>query len=180
MESISPGAVIRSCQDWWRSLRAGFDPDGVTRECASRTTPFILIFPGMGRVHFVATSDGAREILTLPHDVLCAPTPNPIEPIVGPSSVILTSGEQHRRQRKMLSPVFRGAHIRGRAYAMAFRRSSKTRPGGVPETASRFTRYRRRSQSGSSSRRSSASSLGHAVRRSTALSPRCSTPTPRH
>jgi cytochrome P450 family 110 len=119
MESISPGAVIRSCQDWWRSLRAGFDPDGVMRECASRTTPFILIFPGMGRVHFVATSDGAREILTLPHDVLCAPTPNPIEPIVGPSSVILTSGEQHRRQRKMLSPVFRGAHIRGRAYAMA-------------------------------------------------------------
>jgi cytochrome P450 family 110 len=73
----------------------------------------------MGRVHFVATSDGAREILTLPREVLCAPTPNPIEPIVGASSVILTSGEQHRDQRRHLSPAFRGAHMRGRARAMA-------------------------------------------------------------
>jgi len=59
-------------------LRAGFDPDGVMRECAARTEPFTVIFPGMGRVHFVATAEGAREILTLPRDVLCAPTPNPI------------------------------------------------------------------------------------------------------
>ncbi|WNG94725.1 hypothetical protein C6A82_010005 [Mycobacterium sp. ITM-2016-00318] len=89
------------------------------RECAERTEPFTVIFPGMGRVHFVATAEGAREILTLPRDVLCAPTPNPIEPIVGPSSVILTSGEQHRRQRRHLSPAFRGAQIRDRARAMA-------------------------------------------------------------
>jgi cytochrome P450 len=89
------------------------------RRYASCTTPFTLIFPGMGRVNFIATSEGAREILTLPREVLCAPTPNPIEPIVGPTSVILTSGEQHRRQRKMLSPVFRGAHVRERAHAMA-------------------------------------------------------------
>jgi cytochrome P450 family 110 len=114
-----PGVLTRWCGDWWRSLRAGFDPDGVMRACAERTEPFTVIFPGMGRVHFVATAEGAREILTLPRDVLCAPTPNPIEPIVGPSSVILTSGEQHRRQRRHLSPAFRGAQIRDRARAMA-------------------------------------------------------------
>jgi cytochrome P450 len=119
MEGMSPGAAIRSCQDWWRSLRAGIDPEGVMRRCASCTTPFTIIFPGMGSVNFTATSEGAREILTLPRDILCAPTPNPIEPIVGPSSVVLTSGEQHRRQRRMLSPVFRGAHVRERANAMA-------------------------------------------------------------
>ena len=112
----SPG---RARTDWWRSLRAGFDPDGTMRKCATRAAPFTVIFPGMGRVQFVATPEGAREILTLPRDVLCAPTPNPIEPIVGPSSVILTSGEQHRRQRRMLSPVFRGAHVRGRAHTMS-------------------------------------------------------------
>ena len=98
---------------------AGLDPDGVMRGCADRTDPFSVIFPGMGRVHFVATSEGAREILTLPREILCAPTPNPIEPIVGPSSVILTSGEQHRRQRRQLSPAFRGAQMRGRADTMA-------------------------------------------------------------
>ena len=110
---------MRWCEDWWRSFRAGLDPDGVMRKCAGRPDPFTVIFPGMGRVHFVATPEGAREILTLPRDVLCAPTPNPIEPIVGPSSVILTSGEQHRRQRKQLAPGFRGAETRRRAHAMA-------------------------------------------------------------
>jgi cytochrome P450 family 110 len=132
MQAIAPAAVIRAGQDWWRSLRAGIDPDGVMRKCADRTEPFTLIFPGMGRVNFVATSEGAREILTLPREVLCAPTPNPIEPIVGLSSVILTSGEQHRRQRRMLSPVLHGAHVRGRAQAMAHavvEDTSRWRPG---------------------------------------------------
>ncbi|RDH74590.1 cytochrome P450 [Mycolicibacterium moriokaense] len=87
--------------------------------CADRTAPFTVNFPGMGAVHFVATADGAREILTLPRDVVCAPTPNPIEPIVGASSVILTSGEQHRRQRRQLSPAFRGDQTRALAGAMA-------------------------------------------------------------
>jgi cytochrome P450 family 110 len=119
VQAISPGAIMRLCQEWWRSLRTGLDPDGAMRGYADRADPFTVIFPRMGRVHFIATPDGAREILTLPRDVLCAPTPNPIEPIVGPSSVILTSGEQHRRQRRMLSPVLRGAHVRRRAHAMA-------------------------------------------------------------
>jgi cytochrome P450 len=119
MRASWPGAFIRWCEDWWRSLRAGVSPDGLMRKCADRADPFTLIFPGMGRVNFVATSEGAREILTLPREILCAPTPNPIEPIVGPSSVILTSGEQHRRQRRQLAPAFRGAQMRGRARAIA-------------------------------------------------------------
>ena len=86
------------------ALRAGMDPDGFMRQCAGDPGPFTLIFPGMGPVHFVASVDAAREILTAPREVLCAPTPNPIEPIVGPESVILTSGAVHRRQRTLLSP----------------------------------------------------------------------------
>ena len=135
-----PGAITRWCEDWWRSLRAGLDPDGVMRRCAHRTDPFTVKFPGMGGVHFVATSEGAREILTLPREILTAPTPNPIEPIVGPSSVILASGDQDRRLRRMLSPAFRGTRTRRRARAMAQaghrgldrlarRRSRRTSPG---------------------------------------------------
>ena len=37
---------------------------------------------------------------------LVRPTPNPIEPIVGPESVILTSGAVHRRQRHCCPPGF--------------------------------------------------------------------------
>ena len=65
------------------------------------------------------TVDAAREILTTPREALCAPTPNPIEPIVGPESVILTSGAVHRRQRTRLSPAFHGAQMRRRAEGMA-------------------------------------------------------------
>src|SRR5215212_1109404 len=89
------------------------------RQCAGDPDPFTLIFPGMGPVHFVASVDAAREILTIPREVLCAPTPNPIEPIVGPESVILTSGAVHRHQRTLLSPAFRGGQMRGRAEGMA-------------------------------------------------------------
>src|SRR5215218_9936059 len=89
------------------------------RQCAGDPGPFTLIFPGMGPVHFVATVDAAHEILTTPREALCAPTPNPIEPIVGPESVILTSGAVHRRQRTLLSPAFHGAQMRDRAEGMA-------------------------------------------------------------
>lgn len=44
-----------------------------------------------------------------PREALCVPTPNPIEPMVGPQSVILTSGGHHRRQRHLLSLRF-GVH----------------------------------------------------------------------
>ncbi len=89
------------------------------RQRAGDPGPFTLIFPGMGPVHFVATVDAAREILTTPREALCAPTPNPIEPIVGPESVILTSGAVHRGQRTLLSPAFHGAQMRDRAEGIA-------------------------------------------------------------
>jgi cytochrome P450 len=119
VQRASPGAVTRWVEDWLRSLRAGLDPDGFLRRRADRSDPFTIIFPGMGRVRFVATVDGAREILTTPREVLCAPTPNPIESMVGPESVILTSGEHHRAQRGLLSPAFHGGQMRARADSMA-------------------------------------------------------------
>jgi cytochrome P450 len=70
-------------------------------------------------VTFVADASSCHEILTIPREELCAPTPNPIAPIVGPESVILSSGEQHRRQRALLSPPFHGAKMHAQADAMA-------------------------------------------------------------
>jgi cytochrome P450 family 110 len=115
----SSGSHRHTWRDWLRSARAGVDPDGFMRQCAGDPGPFTLIFPGLGPVHFVASVDAAREILTTPREALCAPTPNPIEPIVGPESVILTSGAVHRRQRTLLSPAFHGAQMRDRAEGMA-------------------------------------------------------------
>ena len=117
----------------FRSMWAGLDPDGYFRRQARRRDPFTVIFPGLGPVHFFARTDAARDILTAPSAVLEAPTPNPIEPIVGKSSVILVSGENHRRKRRLLTPALHGEQMRARADVMAAAARDEAvswRPGG--------------------------------------------------
>jgi cytochrome P450 len=91
---------------------AGIDPEGCFRRHASDTEPFLLKFPGLGDVLFVSTVDGARDILTAPGTLCRAPLPNPIEPVVGQNSLILLSGDAHRRTRSILMPAFRGERMR--------------------------------------------------------------------
>lgn len=50
---------------------------------------------------------------------LSAPTPNPIEPLVGSGSLILLSGDRHRRERQLLMPSFHGERMRNYAGVMA-------------------------------------------------------------
>jgi cytochrome P450 family 110 len=84
--------VYESIRTMFRSMWAGLDPDGYFRRQAGRRDPFTVAFPGVGPVHFFATAQAARDILSASAAILEAPTPNPIEPIVGKDSVILVSG----------------------------------------------------------------------------------------
>jgi cytochrome P450 len=96
-----------------RAAWVGIDPEGFFRRHSSDTEPFLLKFPGLGEVLFVSTVHGARDILTAPRTLCRAPLPNPIEPLVGQNSLILLSGEPHRRTRSILMPAFRGERMRG-------------------------------------------------------------------
>lgn len=96
-----------------RAAWAGIDPDGFFRRHAADTAPFPVRFPGLGKVLFFATEAAARDILTAPTTLCRAPLPNPIEPVVGAHSLILLSGEAHRRARAILTPAFRGEAVRG-------------------------------------------------------------------
>ncbi len=96
-----------------RAVWAGLDPEGFFRRHASDSEPFVLVFPGIGKVTLFSTVDAARDILTAPSDACRAPLPNPIEPIVGQGSLILLSGGPHRRTRNMLMPAFCGDRMRG-------------------------------------------------------------------
>lgn len=95
-----------------RAAWAAIDPEGFFRRHASDTEPFLVTFPGLGEVLFVSTVDGARDILTAPTSLCRAPQPNPIEPVVGQNSLILLSGEPHRRTRSIMMPAFRGERMR--------------------------------------------------------------------
>jgi cytochrome P450 len=116
----------------FRSIWAGLDPDGFFRRQTGRRDPFTVVFPGLGPVHFFASADAARDLLTAPAEILEAPTPNPIEPIVGKNSVILISGEDHRSKRRMLMGALHGQRMRARAEMMARAASEESaawRPG---------------------------------------------------
>ncbi|BBX06649.1 cytochrome P450 [Mycolicibacterium aichiense] len=95
-----------------RAAWAGMDPEGLFRRHAADRAPFTVLFPGLGEVLFFTTMDGARDILTAPSALCRAPLPNPIEPVVGKNSLILLSGEAHRRARSVLAPPFRGELMR--------------------------------------------------------------------
>jgi cytochrome P450 len=108
---MTPSA-IKSSVGVIRAISAGIDPEGYFRRQAAQTDPFVLRFPGLGEILFVSSMQGAREILTAPASVCRAPTPNPIEPIVGRGSLILLSGDGHRRERSLLMPALQGERMR--------------------------------------------------------------------
>lgn len=105
-------SMISSSLGLMRAVAAGVDPEWYFRRRAQATDPVALTFPGLGEVLFFGTKQGARDILTAPAALCRAPTPNPIEPIVGQGSLILLSGEQHRRERALLMPAFHGERMK--------------------------------------------------------------------
>ncbi|TLF78616.1 cytochrome P450 [Nocardia cyriacigeorgica] len=104
--------------------------------------PFLLRFPGLGEAVFTGTSEGAREVFRAPVDALVPPRPNPIEPLVGTASLILTGGERHRRDRALLAPALHGTRVRGYGELIAESvrcEVDQWRPGSVIDARSAAT-----------------------------------------
>jgi cytochrome P450 len=113
-------------------MLAGVDPAGFFRRRAASADPCRLLFPGLGEVVFFSTAAAAQDILTAPTTMCEAPTPNPIEAVVGPASLILLSGEQHRSERSRMMPAFHSERIKSytEVIAAATRDEIRTlRPG---------------------------------------------------
>lgn len=127
-------AIFRSPLGLLRAVSAGVNPVGFFRRHACQTSPFTLVFPGLGQVLFFGTREGARDVLTMTSAQSTAPLPNPIEPVVGTGSLILMSGEQHRRERGLLTPAFGGERVKSYADVIAAATSDEIRslrPGQV-------------------------------------------------
>ena len=106
-----------------RTLTAAADPDRYLRWRRERDgDPFEVRFPGFAPILFTGHPEGARDIFRAPVDLSEPPTPNPIAPLVGEASLILISGERHRRERKLLTPPFHGERMR--AYGEIIRDST--------------------------------------------------------
>ena len=74
---------------------------------------FTVRFVGFGRWVYFADPETVASIFQADPDVLLAgEARDMLEPVVGPRSVLILDGDEHRRQRRLLLPSFQGSHVR--------------------------------------------------------------------
>src|SRR5689334_565614 len=90
-------------------------------ECARRHgDPFTARFFGLGTFVLIAAPELIKQVFTGDPELLHAGKANRIvEPVVGPSSVLLLDGAPHLRQRRLLLPPLRGERMFAYAGLMA-------------------------------------------------------------
>jgi cytochrome P450 family 110 len=97
--------------------------------------PFLARLPA-GLLAITRNPEGIKEIFTTDQTQLAAILQAGIEPALGPNSLMLTTGERHRRERKLLMPMFHGERMRSYGTSMqdiALGEIAKVRPGGIVE-----------------------------------------------
>jgi cytochrome P450 len=95
------------------------NPEKYFRNRARAASSFSMTMPGLGEVLFAGNAETVRELLAFAPLTFTPPLPNPIEPVVGQGSLILLSGERHRKERARLLSVLRTDRVRNYADAMA-------------------------------------------------------------
>ncbi len=126
----------------WQALRLSSRPEAFLRRCGARGDPFTVRLPGLGAVLVTGHPEGARDVFGAPPDTFEPLLPNPIEPLLGPGSLILLGGERHGRERKLLMPPFHGDRMR--AYGRIMRDLAREALGrmvpGRPSSAQALAR----------------------------------------
>lgn len=97
LTTVIPQFLHDSCAYYERCLRRYGDP-------FTLPTPF-------GPLVVTAEPEGAREIFSAGNDVFEVFAPSAVEPLFGPTSILISSGEVHRADRKLLLPAFQKARI---------------------------------------------------------------------
>ncbi len=95
------------------AMAMAMDPEGFFEGClVRRGDPFVVEMPGLGEVLVSGHPEAARDIFSAPPDTFEPVRPNPVEPLLGRQSLLLLSGERHRRERKLMTPPFHGERMR--------------------------------------------------------------------
>ncbi|MDP3278890.1 MAG: cytochrome P450 [Deltaproteobacteria bacterium] len=94
------------------------DASGFYRKNHQRYGSPFLLQTLRGPLVVVSTPEHARAVFTADPDTLAVWGADALDPIVGPMSLLLVSGERHRRDRKLLTPPLHGARMRGYAEVM--------------------------------------------------------------
>jgi cytochrome P450 len=120
-------------------------PTWVMDQCARRLgdTFTITFWPSGRKLVLLSDPDAVKTVFTASPEVApSAAGSSPIASIMGPNSVIVLTGPEHMRQRKLLLPPFHGERMREYAdvIVQATRRSMAEWPLGEPMKLSERTR----------------------------------------
>ncbi len=107
--SVREHALSRLAQ----AAHAAVDPEGFFRaRAAKHGDPFWVAMPGLGRALLTGHPAGAEQIFSAPPSTFARVPNNPVEPLLGPGSMILLDGERHRAERKLVMPALHGERMR--------------------------------------------------------------------
>ncbi|HYI03029.1 cytochrome P450 [Hyalangium sp.] len=108
------------------------DTAGFVRKCIQRYgDPYLAQLP-MGTVAVTGDPEGVREIFSADPEIFEPLSRSVLEPLVGLNSMLLISGERHKRERRLLMPPFHGERMRAygaRMQEIVLRTLEGLRPG---------------------------------------------------
>jgi cytochrome P450 len=108
-------------------------PTWVMDRCAQRLgETFTLTFwPSGMQLVMVSGPEAVKTVFTAPPHVAPSAAGNsPVRPVMGPSSVLVLTGAEHMRQRKLLLPPFHGERMR--EYEQVIVQATRTDMAGWP------------------------------------------------
>jgi cytochrome P450 len=120
-DSVAPAGLTRSlphgprAHPFVQTLAWAITPTWVMDRYARKIgESFTLTFwPSGMKLVVVSGPEAVKDVFTAPADVAPSAAGNsPVRPVMGPSSVIVLTGAEHMRQRKLLLPPFHGERMR--------------------------------------------------------------------
>ncbi|WP_437776461.1 cytochrome P450 [Sorangium sp. So ce1097] len=130
MGNLPPGPSSFSLVDF---IRAGFiSAEPVLKRYAAQLGPTFRLTSAAGMLTITGDPEAIRAIYTADPDAFDVWAVDLTEPVFGRSSVVVTAGARHRRDRKLLAPPFSAGAMRnyGTAIAdIALGVGSRWRPG---------------------------------------------------
>jgi cytochrome P450 len=98
-----------------QTLAWAIAPTWVMDRCARRLGEAFTLtfFPSGMKLVVVSSPEAVKAVFTAPPELApSAAGDSPVRPVMGPSSVIVLTGAEHMRQRKLLLPPFHGERMR--------------------------------------------------------------------
>jgi cytochrome P450 len=98
-----------------QTLAWAFAPTWLMQRCARTVGDAFTItfFPSSLQLVFVSDPQAVKDLFTAPAEVApSGASASPAAPVLGPSSVLILTGAEHMRQRKLLLPPFHGERMR--------------------------------------------------------------------